>query len=179
MISQQDRINYWEALSISHHLVLHNADILDGIIVIGHRNSFIVDIADELEASEIINLQFPCVVANLVAGKVILKDDQPRIRYQNKITFLSRFSITSDADPSIPDSKKSAFDITYEVLKDFLNKIVEDYDDMGPCGDFRFIDENSYRWEPVELAGSNMCGWALYFNDEEAANFIVDETKWN
>lgn len=179
MISQQDRINYFEALSISHTLVAHTADIVDGSTVVGQRKSFCVDIADELEASEILHLNFPCVVASLVDGKVIIKADQQRLRYQNKLHFLNRFSVESHEDPCIPASKEIAFEITYGVMMDYLNKIQSDYEDEGPCGDFKYIDENSFHWEAIELIGSNMCGWILYFNDEEPTNFSVDESKWN
>lgn len=175
-----ERITYFEDLSKSHSFVAHDADILnDAHEVIGKRKSFLEDIADEVPASELLKLDFPCCVADIGDGKIVVKDGQNRNRYVNKLRFLSKYSILSESDPSIPKSKKVAWSLTYEVMMDYLNKIQSDYEDTEPCGDFKFIDENSYYWEKVERVGSNMCGWDLFFNDEEPANFSIDETKWS
>lgn len=173
MINQSARINYWEAISETHVLVAHNADIMEGESVIDTRKSFCADIADEVAASEVLKLHFPCVVANLVAGKVISRDDQKRFRYQNKLSFLHRFSVESDALPSIPMCKEIAYNITYNVMMDYLEKLLQDYATDGGCGYFKFIDEQSIRWEALDLVGSNMCGWELFFNDEEPLKFTV------
>ena len=173
-MNQRERNDYWKKLATDHIQVAHNAVIADIT-----RNSFLVDIADEVEASEIINLHFPCVAVYNIVGRVVIKEDQRRMRYQNRLSFLNRFSIESNEDATIPTSKAMAFSTTYEVMMDFLNKLQSNYEDAAPCFLFKFIDENSYRWESVELVGSGMCGWELYFNDEEPANFLIDESKWS
>lgn len=173
MIQQTDRINYWEQVSEGHMLVAHNADIMEGATVVDQRKSFCADIADELVASEILKLHFPCVVANLVNGAVIQRADQNRFRYQNKLSFVNRFSIESNEDPCIPNSKEIAFNITYNVMMDFLKKLMDDYANDGSCGYFKFLDETSIRWEALEIVGSNMCGWDMFFVDEEPMSFGV------
>lgn len=179
-MTQQDRNNYWKSLAISHVFVAHEADIVEGETVVGQRNSFCLDIADEIEASEFVRLHFPAVAVGLVAGRVTNNEGQPRMRYTNRLYFLSHFSVDSNEDPAIPKSKEAAFELTYEVMMDFLNKLQSDYEESGGCDfEFRYIDENSYRWESVELMGANMCGWNFYFNDEEPYHFVIDENKWS
>jgi len=177
-MTQAARNEFWENLARHHVLVQHGADILEGETVIGQRKSFTVEIADELEASEAIKLDMPCVVHGIIDGKIIIKDGANKNRFQNKVYFLTRFSVDSNSNPSIPASKEAAFDLTYGITQDFLNKLQSDYEDSEPCGDFQYIDENSYRWESIEMIGSNMCGWCLYFNDEENRHFIIDQSKW-
>jgi hypothetical protein len=172
-MTQADRNAYWQRLAASHIYIMDGAAMEGG----GTRKSFIVDVEDEIDASEFLKLDLPCVANAIVDGRIVLKEGAYKNRYQNKVLFLTRFGIVSDDNPSIPESKEAAIALTYEIMQDFLNKLQSDYED-DQCADFKFIDENSYRWECIEMMADNLCGWALYFNDEENKHFVIDETKW-
>lgn len=173
-MTQAARNAYWQSLAQSHISILHGADDGNG----GTRKSFIYEVADELDASEFNKLDLPCVVVGVVDGIIAMKKDAAKNRYQNKVLFLSDFGIDSNTNPSIPASKEAALALTYDIMQDFLNKVQSDYEDDQCNGQFHYIDENSYRWESIEMMADNLCGWALYFNDEENRNFIIDQNKW-
>lgn len=177
MITQLSRIDYWKQICEGNIDVAHNAAVLDGATIIRLRKSFLYNMADEVPASEYTGLDFPAVITHLVEGKIMLKDDQRRMRYLNQLSFVHRFSIVSDEDPCIPKSKLLASDIAYQVMMDFLKKLLDDYEVMQSCGYFQFIDENSIRWEPIDLLGSNMTGWNLIFMDEERKPFGINTAE--
>lgn len=177
MITQFSRIAYWKTISEGNISVAHNAAIMDGATITGVRKSFLYNMADEVPASEMTKLEFPAVVAHIVEGRIILRDDQRRMRYNNQLSFLNRFSVVGDNNPCIPESKLLASDIAYEVMMQYIKKLLDDYELSGSCGYFQFIDESSIRWEAIDTTGANMTGWNLYFNDEERKPFDLNTTE--
>ena len=177
MITQVSRIDYWRTISEGNLAVAHNAAILEADTVVGYRKSFLYNLADEVPASEIEKLEFPAVVSHIVDGRIAIRADQRRMRYNNQLSFLNRFSIVSNSNPCIPESKLLASDLAYEVMMQYLQKLLDDYEMEGSCGYFQYIDENSIRWEAIDLIGSNMTGWNLFFADEERKPFGTNNAE--
>lgn len=169
------RKEYFSALAVADPNIKHTAAYTDTDGVAHVRNSFIELSAeqDALSADMINGLSYPFVVQAGFTGGLTDRDDDIRNRFYNKLQFLTKI-ITTDEQPSKQAAIDDAKDLTYQIMKAWLNKMRNDvaYDSCNTT--FKKIDFNTVSWQDLGPVSDQFYGWELSFTDDMPAHDVID-----
>jgi len=167
------RTTYFKNLAIADPNIQHTASItVDGEAQT--RKSFIQVAADQdtLNADTVNQLHSPFVVQIGFNGAISDRDGDIRNRNSNRLQFLAKAS-PSDSNPLMEDAILDAKDLTYDIMKHWLNKMM--YDSQNDCpSEFRRIEFNGISWQDIGPIADGFFGWELTFTDDEPAHDVTD-----
>jgi hypothetical protein len=173
MSKYSSRTNYFKALAIADPHIQHTASItVDGEAQT--RNSFIQVAADQdtLNADTVNSLHYPFFVQIGFNGGLSDRDGDIRNRNSNRVQFLTKAAPT-DASPLMEDAIQAAKDLTYTIMKAWLNKMM--YDSQNDCpAEFKRIEFNGISWQDIGPILDNFYGWELTFTDDDPAHDVTD-----
>lgn len=126
------------------------------------RQSFFrINNEEEFEAAGQRWIHWPALMMTNLQGRVV--DRSGSLRQSNLHTL---YIVTKlELDPEMPVEAAAiteAFDITFEIVKELINTMEEDYEDK--CG--AYFEPGNCRWEQLGPLGDGFYGWVLQFTDE-------------
>lgn len=167
------RTDYFKALAIADPHIQHEAVInVDGESQT--RKSFVQVAADQdtLNADTVNGLNYPFFAQIGFNGSLSDRDGDIRNRYSNRIQFLTKATPT-DASPLMEDAIKAAKELTYSIMKHWLNRMM--YDNQNDCpAEFVRIEFNGISWIDIGPIADNFYGWEVSFTDDEPAKDVID-----
>lgn len=148
--------------------------IADGVVVddVPRKSFFRINGELELSASVLEKADSPCMVNT---GYSVMPS-QPGIYVYfktivNELCFLSKFN----AQSGVADEMENALDNAYDAASEFIQFLLNDYEENCCCGGLFHFDLNNAKLEMYGPVLDNWIGWRLVFTDTEKAT----EFKYN
>ncbi|OLY92289.1 hypothetical protein SAMN05444008_11555 [Cnuella takakiae] len=166
----KDRSDYFKSLANKHKLVAHKR--IEGK---HEKNSFHrMNDEEELLAACVNWAHFPCVVHAGMSGRYTEgKQSLVKRKTTNQLMFLSKVD-----HPTNMDSREACYDLTMEIMEDFIAFMLGEFHEKGFCSNFSNIDLNRFSFSTVSFNG-NLFGWQLTIEDDAFPDITNSDTsKW-
>jgi hypothetical protein len=113
----------------------------------------------------------PCVVMVGLSGGLINKGGSIRQGTSNILMFLSKLKLDPE-NPIKATAITEAYDITFEVMRDYVSKALNDTVENDGCGTFKNLEPSRFKWEQTGPIGDEFYGWILEYADELGRSII-------
>lgn len=172
MSAYLDYINYFAGIAKLDPFIRHD-QLIAGTN--DKRNSFFsVSDPDELDAADFNYIHYPFVAQAAFSGT--MKDTG---NYQIMIHHELRFYTKALSDNYQQPAIESAYDLTYEIMQQWLNLFLKQSYGQGSCGPIHTIDIDSIRFTKLEQLADLFFGWSLSFIEHRPVNkFLQPNNYW-
>jgi hypothetical protein len=169
----KEREDFVRSFAEQHYQVLHDQGV-EGSDT--RRSFFRINDEEELTAASQHWIHFPCVVMDSISGGLIEKDKSVRQQNVCSILFLQKLMLQEN-NPITATAITDAYDITFDVMKDYIAFMYGDILEDDGCGVFKGIDMGRIRWVQAGPIGDQLYGWQLTIPDEVKAGWLtgIDE----
>jgi hypothetical protein len=163
----KDRENYLKQLCTAHPIVLHD--------VSNRKSYFRLNNEEELASGTVNGIDYPCVANTNLTGRIRDKNSDTTILnhvFSNEWSFLQEVATTDSEAVNFSDEVQDAYDLTFEIMEDFIKAMKDDYAENDRCGAFDAIDFSQMNYRPIGPVMQNAYGWELSFINEQKATRI-------
>lgn len=159
-----DRKLYLQGICEAHPVVRHNQPISD--VDTRLRQSFFgINDEEEFLAACVNWIFFPCVVQFGLSGGLLNKSTSIKQLNTNTWIFLQKLELDQN-NPVVSEAIDRAYDVTFDVMMDFIGTVESDFENDECCGVFTQLDLGKFKWEQYGPVGDQLYGWILKFSDE-------------
>lgn len=160
------RSDFFEMLSGINKKVAHGrADVATGDI---RRSFFRLNNSEEALEAVVDRMHLPCVIHADYNVRPLLKDDDERVQITNELIFLAKPQTTAATDIEL------AYELAENTLQEFIQWMLNSYEEDGSCGPFKMIDLSMFSWNPVGPVMQGLYGFSLAMREEQRATELTN-----
>ena len=123
---------------------------------------------DESLAGNVQMMHSPAVIHASYTARPILKDDSERVLITDELLFLVK------PESGSADEIEGAYILAETVLQEFIQWMLNAYEEDGNCGPFMEIDLNMFSWEPEGPMLQDFYGMRLTIREEQKASQLTN-----
>lgn len=157
---------------MNHRLVAHGAPVGPGKV----RKSFHrMNDWEEFSAGVANFAFFPCVVHVSCTGRYTTDAGMvPKRKLLQQLVFLNKIE-----SPQNVDQIEAAYDLSFEIMEDFLSWLYAETQNTGKCGPITGFDPSRVSFTPVKV-DALFYGWSVAFEEEQFLSKLArkDDAKW-
>ena len=133
------------------------------------RNSFFrLNNNEEAIAQALNGMHLPAVIHSEYSVRPVLKGEDERVQITNELVFLCKPTDTT------ADAIQQAYNMAETVLEEFVQWMLNAYEEDGSCGPFKMIDLSMFSWDPIGPFMNDFYGFALTIREEQRATALTN-----